>query len=159
MDSTVFTLLIVVAFVYMIIRQFTEQEITWRSLLILPALSIYGSYLELQSDFSHFAPAFLVMAMAVGVVPGLFAGLFRGQHTKVRLENASGVIYSKPELAALIALNASPLGTNLLVGMFSACASALFVVSVVVQKFLVYQQYNRYQTGNFAGQYQNMRSR
>jgi hypothetical protein len=155
MDSTQTILLIAAVAIYIIVRQFTEQRVTWTTLLLLPAVSIYASYTELQDDFAHFLPVLLIAAMVIGVLPGVLTGLFRGRHTRVRLDQASGVIYSKPEAAsslmwvgllvlhiAVIALAYSPLGTLWLTGMLSAFASTLFLVSVSVQKWMVYQQYS-----------------
>ncbi len=158
MDSTTTIFLIALVAVYIVIRQFTEQQVTWTTLLLLPAVSIYASYTELQDDFAHFLPALLIGAMVIGVVPGIFTGLFRGRHTNVRLDQASGTIYSKPQAASslmwvallvlhlgVIALAYSPLGTLWVAGVLSAFASTLFLVSVVVQKWIVYQRYSELQ--------------
>ena len=158
MNNIILILLVLLLFVYMIVRQFTEQQVTWSTLLLLPAISAYASYTDLQPAFARFALLPLAAGLALGVLVGLITGIFRGQHTKVRLDSASGNIYSKPELAsslmwlglliiriAVIALGYSPLEHNLFVGILTAFGGTLFLVSISTQKFMVYMQYNRYQ--------------
>lgn len=163
MDNMIILLLVLVLFVYMIIRQFTEQVVSWRSLLILPALSAYGSYTDLVPAFTHFALPPLIAGLALGVLAGLATGIFRGQHTRVRLDSASGNVLSKPELASslmwlgllivrigviVMSYSHNNLGLNsTLTAILIAFGGTLFLVSISTQKFMVYLQYNRYQTG------------
>lgn len=155
------TLLIVaVLLVYMVVRQFTEQRVNVINLVLLPVLSGYLSYTELQPDFAHFTALPLLAGLAIGVLAGLASGIFRGRNTRVRLDSTSGQIYAKPLLAcslmwivlllvriSVIALNYSPLGHSLLAGVLLACAGALFVVSISTQKVMVFAQYSRLQAG------------
>lgn len=54
MTSSLLYLVIAVLTIYAIACQFMEQQVTWFTLLLLPALSAYGSYTEWQTEFSAF---------------------------------------------------------------------------------------------------------
>lgn len=158
MDSNILILLVLVLLVYMVIRQFTEQRVNLVSLLLLPLLSAYAGYVELLPAFRAFTPLSLIGGMLVGVIVGVLTGIIRGRNTRVRLDEASGVVFSKPLLASsllwlgllvarisVVILNYSSLKHFLLAGIIVAFACATFFVSVVTQKFMVFQQYNRFQ--------------
>jgi hypothetical protein len=169
MNSTLLILLVVALSIYIIVRQFTEQVVNLRTLLLLPALSTYACYTDMNADFTHFTPTLLVVGLVVGVVPGLLTGIFRGRHTRVRQDSASGSIFSKPESAssfmwlgllivriAVITLSRMPFGEhNVLIAMLTAFAASLFLVSIATQKFMVYQKSTHFQIGmpqQFLGQ-------
>ena len=165
MNNLIILLVVLVLFVYMVVRQFTEQVVSWRSLLILPAISAYGSYTDLVPAFAHFALAPLMAGLALGALAGLATGIFRGQHTRVRLDSASGNVVSKPELVSslmwlgllivrigviVMSYSHNNLGLNsTLTAILIAFGGTLFLVSISTQKFMVYLQYSRYQTGTF----------
>lgn len=170
----VITIILVVAVlaVYLVVRQFTQQVVTWRTLLLLPLVAIYGCYSELNEDFSHFAPTLLIVSVAVGILPGLLSGIFRGKHTRVSLNSENGNVYSKPELAssltwlgllivhiAAIALSYTLLKDSLPGALLTAFAASLVLFNVVAQKFMLYQQYNRFQMGGMPQQFNNQRNR
>ncbi len=153
MDNAVFFLLVFLVFFYMVARQFTEQRITLLSLLLLPLLSAYASYTDLQPAFARFAPLPLV-----GGLVGIATGIFRGRHTRVRLDSASGIVYSKPQLPSSLmwlALLIVRIGVtflaytpslrhNLLVGVLIAFGGTVFLLSISIQKWIVYRQYSSY---------------
>lgn len=158
MDTILFGVLIALLAVYLIVRQLTEQAVNWRTLLLLPALAVYGCYMELQPDFARFAPTLLIVSLLAGIVPGLLAGIFRGQHTRVRLDSARGRVLSKPELpsslmwlgllilhAAVIAVSYTSLEESIMGAILTAFVGSLLLFSIIAQKFIVYQQYSRYQ--------------
>lgn len=171
MNNMIIILVVVALVVYLIVRQFTEQVVTWRTLLLLPALAVYGSYTEIQPDLSHYAPALLVASLAVGVLPGLLTGIYRGKRTRVRLDSTNGNVYSKPELAssltwlglllvhiAAIALSYTILAHSLAGYLLTAFVGSLLLFSIATQKFIVYQQYNRYQTIGIPQQFNGQRN-
>jgi hypothetical protein len=160
MNDIIIILLVLVALVYLVFRQFTEQQVNWRTLLLLPALSAYASYTELLPAFARFTPLPLIAGLAVGALAGLATGVLRGRATRVRLDSASGQIYSKPQLAssltwvglmlvraAVIALAYTPLDHTLLAGVLIAFGGTVFLVSIATQKFMVYLEYSRLQAG------------
>lgn len=157
MNTTIIYLLLLVVFIYLIVRQFTEQRVTPISLLLLPLLSAYASYTDLRPAFTRFPPLPLVVGLVLGVLVGLATGVLRGRYTRVRLENASGTVYSKPQLPSsltwlvlfivrigVLALAYSPLGHDLLIGVLIAFGGTTFLFSVSTQKVMVFLQYNRY---------------
>lgn len=158
MDTITLVVLIALLAVYLIVRQLTEQAVNWRTLLLLPAVAVYGCYMELQPEFARFAPTLLIVSLLVGIVPGLFAGIFRGQHTRVRLDSARSRVVSKPERAsslmwlgllilhaAVIAVSYTSLDKSITGAILTAFVGSLLLVSIFAQKFIVYQQYSRYQ--------------
>jgi hypothetical protein len=160
MNNIVTILVVLALFAYLIIRQFTEQRVNMVNLLLLPLLSAYACYTELPPAFARFAQLPLLAGLAVGVLTGLATGILRGRYTRVRLDNASGQIYSRPQLVSsltwlalllthigVIALSYSPLKDEPLVGILTAFASVLFLVSIAVQKLMVYLEYTRLQAG------------
>jgi hypothetical protein len=157
MNNIIFFGLIGALSIYIIVRQFTEQQVTPISLLLLPLVSAYASYLDLQPAFMRFAPLPLIGGLAVGVLVGVAIGIFRGRNTRVRLESSSGIVYSKPQLPSsimwlvllivrigVIILTFSPLGHMLLVGIVIAFGGTVFLLSVSTQKWMVFTQYSRY---------------
>lgn len=160
MNNTIFILFVLALLVYMVVRQFTKQQVNMRNLLFLPALSAYASYTDLVPAFAHFASSLMYTGLAIGIVFGLLTGVFRGWHTQVYRDSSNGLIYSKPELAsslmwlalliarvAVLVLSYSPLGSTPVVGVLIAFASSVFLVSICTQKYMVYAEYNRYQVG------------
>lgn len=158
MDTTILILVIALLAVYLVVRQFTEQVVTWRTLLLLPAVAAYACYSELQEDFTHFAPALLIVGLLVGILPGLLTGIFRGKHTRVRLDSANGRVLSKPELASSLTwlgllilhigvIAAGYLGLNHSIagGVLTAFVGSFLLVNIIAQKYMVYTQYSRYQ--------------
>jgi hypothetical protein len=158
MNNTLIILVVAALAIYAIVRQFTEQQVTPRSLLLLPALSAYASYMDLQPAFARFSPALLIGGLVLGAALGILAGMFRGRHTQVRLDRASGNVFAKPDLIcsvawlvllvvriAVIALSYSPLGLNPVVGALTACCGSLFLLSVATQKYMVYVQSRNFQ--------------
>jgi hypothetical protein len=158
-DNIIVLLLVLIFLLYLIFRQFTEQRVTWRTLLLLPILSVYASYVELVPAFAHFASVLLIIGLALGVLAGLATGIFRGRNTRVRLDGASGLIYARPALPssltwlglliirfAVVAVSYSPLSHASWAGVLIAFASALFLLNVITQKFMVYLQSNRLQS-------------
>ena len=159
-NNMLIILVVLVLFVYMIVRQFTEQQVSLVNLLLLPLLSAYACYTELPPAFARFALLPLLGGLVLGVLAGLATGILRGKYTRVRLDSASGQIYSKPQLVssltwlalliahiAVIALSYSPLDHALLVGVLTAFASVLFLVSIATQKLMVYMQTNSLRAG------------
>lgn len=157
MNTAIIYLLIFAVFLYLIVRQFTEQRVTPLSLLLLPLLSAYASYRDLQPAITRFALLPLVGGLALGVLVGLATGVLRGRYTRVRLESASGIVYSKPQLPSsltwlvllvvrigVIALTYSPLGHALLSGVIIAFGGTTFLLSISTQKLMVFWQYHRY---------------
>ena len=140
--------------IYAIARQFMEQQVTWRTLALLPALSAYGSYSEWQSDFLHFSAGLLVAGLLLGLVLGVATGIYRGMYTRLRLDSATGLAFAKPQLpsslmwAGLFVVRIaggvviySGLGkTNMLIELLTVAASVLFLASISTQKFIVYQK-------------------
>lgn len=157
MTGLLLYLVIAALAIYAIVRQFTEQQVTWRTLLLLPALSAYGSYTEWQTEFMHFSLALLLAGLALGLALGVATGVYRGLYTRVRLDSASGIAFSKPRLPSsltwaglfVVRISAgvliySGLGrTNMLVGLLTIAASILFLASISTQKFIVYQKATR----------------
>lgn len=159
----------------LVIRQFTEQAVNWRTLLLLPVLSACASYIDLQWAFAHFSLLLLTLGLASGVLAGLASGIFRGRHTRVRLDPASGMIRSRPEPASsfmwlgllivrmgtLILTYAHLQQSNALIGFLTAFGGTVFLVSIATQKYLVYTQYSRLiqNSGNQFNMYPNEMSR
>ncbi len=154
MAGSLMYLVIAALAIYMIARQFMEQRVTWSTLLLLPALSAYASYTEWQTAFLHFSPGLLLVGLALGLVLGVATGVYRGLYTRVRLESASGIVFSKPQLPSsltwaalfIVRIAAGVLiyrgleRTNMLVSLLTTAASILFLASISTQKFIVYQK-------------------
>ncbi|HEY7414912.1 MAG TPA: hypothetical protein VH593_06955, partial [Ktedonobacteraceae bacterium] len=98
MTGSLLYLVIAALAIYAITRQFMEQQVTWLTLVLLPALSAYESYTEWQKEFIHFSPGLLLVGLALGLVLGGATGVYRGLYTRVRLESTSGIAFSKPQL-------------------------------------------------------------
>lgn len=170
MTDSLLYLAIAALAIYAIARQFMEQRVTWRTLLLLPALSAYESYTEWQTVFRHFSLGLLLTGLALGLVLGVATGVYRGLYTRVRLESASGIAFSKPQLPSSLTwaglfvvrilagvLIYSGLGrTNILVGLLMTATSILFLTSISTQKFIVYQKATRLRSNvpqQFSGQH------
>lgn len=157
MTGPLLYLLIAALAIYAIARQFMEQQVTWRTLLLLPAISAYGSYAEWQEEFMHFNVGVLAAGLALGLVLGVATGIYRGIYTRVRLDSVSGLAFSKPQLPSsltwaglfVVRIVAGALvyggqgEKNILIGLLTIATSVLFLVSVSTQKFLVYQKASR----------------
>lgn len=156
MNNTIFFLLLLVVSVYIVIRQFVEQRVTPVTLLLLPLLSVYASYIDLRLAFTRFPPLPLLGGLAFGIIVGLLTGIFRGRHTRVRLDNTSGTVYSKPQIPSsimwlalllvrigVLVLTYSSLNDNLLVGVIIAFGGTVFLFSITTQKFIVFTRSNR----------------
>lgn len=154
MTGPLLYLVIAALAIYVIARQFTEQKVTWRTLLLLPALSAYESYTEWQTAFIHFSSGLLLVGLALGLALGVATGVYRGLYTRVRLDSARGIAFSKPRLPSsltwaglfVVRIVAGVLTyrgldrTNMLVGLLTIAASILFLASISTQKFIVYQK-------------------
>jgi hypothetical protein len=157
MTGPLLYLVIAALAIYAIIRQFTKQQVTWRTLLLLPALSAYESYTEWQTEFIHFGSGLLLAGLALGLVLGVATGVYRGLYTRVHLDSASGIAFSKPRLSSsltwvglfVVRIVAGVLtyrgldGTSMLVALLTIAASILFLASISTQKFIVYQKATR----------------
>jgi hypothetical protein len=97
-SSNMITLVIVlVVVVYMIVRQFQEQTIRPRSLLILPLLITYYTYTSIVEQLTTplVNASLLIVMLVVGLFAGGLLGTFRGRQARMRFDATTGLVKSK----------------------------------------------------------------
>lgn len=152
--NTMYTILIIIAVVlYMIVRQFQEQPVmNWKN-WILPAVVVVYTYTNVTEQLAKpiIDPAYLIAAVALGLLAGLLIGLYRGSMARLRVDYATGTILAKASALSLILwilLLAVRIGSGVLfysglenhvvlLALFGAFASTLFVGNIVAEKAYV----------------------
>lgn len=161
-------ILVVLLLIFLIIRQFAEQAINWRYMVLLPIISAVVCFKDVQWAFSRFALYPLVAAVVVGALVGFVTGIIRGQQSSIRLDGTSGTLFSKPGLISsgiwlgvgiirigVVVLTAGNFGQqSILAGILAASGGTLFLVNVCVQRCLILWQASRYRsTGSSSAAY------
>lgn len=100
LNNELMMLIVAALAIWLIVRQFREQAITPRSLLIYPILIAFYTYTNITGQLAHpfINPAILVGCFIVGLLPGALLGLFRGMRTSLRLDQMSGIVYARPSV-------------------------------------------------------------
>jgi hypothetical protein len=97
-SANITTLIIVlVVVVYMIVRQFQEQTIKPRSLLILPLLITYYTYTSIVTQITHplVDVSILLVMMVIGLCAGGLLGVFRSSRARMRYDVRTQQVKSK----------------------------------------------------------------
>jgi uncharacterized membrane protein len=152
--------LILAVVIYMISNQFRERPIKPATLIITPVLITYYTYTNVVTELTKpvIDPAWLIGALAVGLLAGLVLGFFRGNLAHLRLDAVSGKVYAKSSTLSLILwclllvlkigaafLTYSPLGkTALPMLLLISILHTLFLGNIVAEKVCLYLRANRY---------------
>ena len=153
----IFTLIIILGVLsYMVVRQFQEQPVRPRMLVLLPAILTYYTYTNIVSELAKpmVDPAFLIACMAVGVILGGLLGWYRGGLVHLRLDRASGLVYSKAstiniviwmavlliKIATAFALYTGLSHTSLWIALVTAVVSTLFLANIIGGNVRLYQR-------------------
>jgi hypothetical protein len=163
MSSSIITLIIIVAVViYMIVRQFQEQTIKPRSLLILPLLITYYTYTSIVEQLTTplVNASMLIVAMIVGLCAGGLLGTFRGRLARMRFDVATGLVKSKAStlnivlylLILVVRIGADTLlalhmnHASVLLALTIAFLTTLFLGNILAEKATLYLRSQRFQT-------------
>ena len=157
MSASIMYILIIGVVLYIIVSQFMEQPVKPLMLLGLPALVAYFSYITFEKNLAEafVNPSFLIAALAIGLLPGLCLGVFRGKLVRMRRNEATGTIYVKPTSLSIaiwitllvlriaaIAVTYASLGSGLVPVVLAITAmSALFLGSIVAEKASIFWQW------------------
>ncbi len=92
--------LIAAGVIFVIVRQFREKQAKPLMLAIVPLLVAYHTYLSIQELASPIiSPSLMVSSLVIGALLGALLGFFRGNVTRMRLDNETGTIYYCPGVA------------------------------------------------------------
>src|SRR5262245_7918336 len=91
-------LLVIAAAIYFIVRQFIEQPVSPRALLIFPGLILYYTYTNIQQELAHPAlnPVWIIGSLVVGLLPGVLLGVLRGRLAVMRYDQQKATVYVRP---------------------------------------------------------------
>ncbi|HZR41828.1 MAG TPA: hypothetical protein VFB12_17030 [Ktedonobacteraceae bacterium] len=148
MSPMIFTLIIILGIlIYMVVRQFQERSVQPKMLIILPAILAYYTYTNIVSELAKpmVDPSFLMVCMAVGAILGGLLGWYRGGLVRLRLDPASGLVYSKAstmniviwmavlviKIATAVALYAGLSHTSQWIALATAVVSTLFLANII----------------------------
>ncbi len=163
MSSNIITLVLVVAVViYMIVRQFQEQTIKPRSLLILPLLITYYTYTSIVEELTNplVNTSILIAIMVVGLCAGGLLGAFRGSQTRMRFDVTTGLVKSKAStlnivlylVTLVIRIVAETMlylhmnHSSVLLALTIALLTTLFLGNILAEKATLYLRSQRFQT-------------
>ncbi len=94
MNNILLDMLILILVLYLIARQFMEQEVTMRSLWALPIVIAYYTYTRLQTVYVHFDPTLFNVTIGIAAFAGLVPGLFHGSQMHLR-QDQNGRIFAR----------------------------------------------------------------
>ncbi|QBD78125.1 DUF1453 family protein [Ktedonosporobacter rubrisoli] len=152
-------LIIVVVVIYMIVRQFQEQRITLVSLIILPVLVAYYTFMRATVELSIqiISPSFIMAAMLLGLAVGLPLGLYRGTLPALRKDPETGRILAKRNTLSIciwflvflvrvftvVASYASLTRTSPLIALIAAIMNTLFLGNIVGERVSLFWRASR----------------
>ncbi|HTI13718.1 MAG TPA: hypothetical protein VL461_03980 [Dictyobacter sp.] len=160
-SSTMMTVVIVIAvLVYFVVRQFQEQVLSARTLLLQPVLFTIYSFETLSDQFTHplVSVDILIALMVIGVVTGSALGWYRAGLTRMRYDQESGKIKVKARglnivlyLLVLIARFGVEImvgmklnHTNMVVALLAAFLATFFLFNIYLEKLRLYQRSSQY---------------
>ena len=162
-SSLTIGIIIIAVVIYMIVRQFQERAVQFPGIFILPALLTYYTCTSIATELTQHMidPTWLMIALIVGLLPGLALGFFRGNLAHLRLDMTTSAVYAKASTLSLIIwsillvckivaamLSYMPVGQTLLpLVLLLSVMHTLFLGNILAEKYCLYQRAARYRQG------------